>query len=192
MSHSSSPLLQYWDAYLAQLEKNPVQTKSLTAGSLSVVSDVLAQTLTGTSLRDLSMSSLRDQFLIGLLIRGPVVHFWYEIMSKIIRSLGVSPSAESTTPVVLAKVALDQAVFSPPFNLSYFYIIGLMQGMSTETIRANVARDFIPLMLANYKVWPIVNLVNFKFVPAKLQVLFGNLVSIAWMCYVIKLTAAKK
>lgn len=75
---------------------------------------------------------------------------------------------------------------------------------------------------ANWKVWPLINIINFKFVPPKLQVLFGNFVAIfctntvrhvarmhalqdltllalahvlcadTGMAYAIKMTAAKK
>ena len=47
---SLSKLNGWWEEYLEQLEKNPVVTKALTAAFTSVVSDVLAQYLTGTPL----------------------------------------------------------------------------------------------------------------------------------------------
>jgi len=40
----------------------------------------------------------------------------------------------------------------------------------------------------NYKVWPLVNILSFKYVPANLRVLFGNIIGIFWTAYVIKLT----
>jgi hypothetical protein len=79
-------------------------------------------------------------------------------------------------------------VFSIPFNLLYFLVIGALQGTPSAEVHAKIARDFIPLMIANYKVWPLVNVLNFKLIPAKLQVLFGNVVSIFWMSYVITMT----
>lgn len=40
------------------------------------------------------------------------------------------------------------------------------------------------LLLCRAQVWPLINIINFKFIPPKLQVLFGNLASIFWMTYV--------
>lgn len=57
-------------------------------------------------------------------------------------------------------------------------MIGLLQNTPSSVVQERIARDFVPLMIANWKVWPIINLINFKFVPPKLQVLFGNIVSI--------------
>lgn len=39
----------------------------------------------------------------------------------------------------------------------------------------------MPLMIANLKVWPLVNILNFTVVPENLRVLFGNLVGVAWV-----------
>lgn len=40
------------------------------------------------------------------------------------------------------------------------------------------------------QVWPLINIVNFKFIPPKLQVLFGNLASIFWMTCQTHMTRA--
>jgi len=189
---SLSTLNNYWEKYLECLEKKPVETKAVTAGVLSVVSDVLAQKLAGTPLSNLNLDSVRNQFIIGLLIRGPLVHYWYKFMEYLFRRLGYSAAQQQETPVVVGKVLLDQTVFSIPFNLLYFYAIGAMEGRPTSAVNEQVSREFMPLMIANYKVWPLVNLLNFKVIPPKLQVLFGNLVSIAWMSYVILSTRAKQ
>ena len=91
-------------------------------------------------------------------------------------------------PVVLAKVFLDQTTFSPAYNLFYFYVIGLLEGRSLQFIHDKIAREFVLVMMMNYKVWPLVNVLNFKFVPPNLRVLFGNIVGIFWTAYVIQLT----
>lgn len=57
-------------------------------------------------------------------------------------------------------------------------VIGFLENTPSSAVQEKIARDFVPLMIANWKVWPIINLINFKFVPPKLQVLFGNVVSI--------------
>ena len=83
---------------------------------------------------------------------GPLVHYWYEILNKVMISLGYSAKDQQKLPVVLGKVALDQLVFSPPFNMLYFHAIGMLQGTSPAVVQEKIARDFVPLMLANWKV----------------------------------------
>jgi hypothetical protein len=93
-----------------------------------------------------------NQFLIGLFVRGPFVHYWYEILEYIVRAAGFGdPKIQGKMPIVLGKVALDQLTFSPFFNLIYFYIIGALEGRSSQFVQDKIAKEFIPLMLMNYK-----------------------------------------
>ena len=111
------------------------------------------------------------------------------VCEQIFARLGYgSKKASNSMPVVLGKVALDQLTFSPVFNLLYFYLIGLMEGRSLQYIHDKISREFVMVMMMNYKVWPLVNVLNFKYVPPQLRVLFGNIVGIFWTAYVIKLT----
>lgn len=84
----SKEVQSVWRSYLRNLEVNPITTKALTSAVLSVVSDVLAQTLGGTPLSQVNTTSMRNQFIIGLLIRGPIVHYWYIVLEKLFIKLG--------------------------------------------------------------------------------------------------------
>jgi hypothetical protein len=69
--------------YADQLESNPVRTKSLTAGSLAVVGDVLAQIIEfGSDLRDSDIMFDRRRifamFIEGCCVSGPMLHFVFE------------------------------------------------------------------------------------------------------------------
>ena len=57
--------------------------QALTAAFTSVISDVLAQYLTGTPLSNLNYTSIRNQLLIGLVFRGPVVHYWFIVLEEV-------------------------------------------------------------------------------------------------------------
>jgi len=90
--------------------------------------------------------------------------------------------------VAAAKVFIDQTTYGVFFNWLYFFVIGLFNGAPLALTQAKVAKDFWPLMVANWKIWPLVSLLNFAFVPPNLQVLFGNVVSIFWTAYVVAVT----
>lgn len=187
----SKEVENYWNAYLRQLDINPVPTKALTSAVLSVISDILAQSLQGIPLSQLNTTSLRNQFLIGLLIRGPLVHYWYIILEKFFIKLGYSPKQQNSTVPALLKVLLDQTIFSFPFNLLYFYALGVLEGRSLDYIHAKIDKEFMSMMISNLKLWPLVNILNFTVIPENLRVLFGNIIGIFWTVYVIKLTSGK-
>jgi hypothetical protein len=70
----------------------------------------------------------------------------YEVLNKFVSSLGVSQKDQKGLPCVLGKVALDQLVFSPPFNLLYFHAIGLLEGTPSAVVQEKIAATFVPLM----------------------------------------------
>ena len=76
---------------------------------------------------------------------------WYEILNRIMTQLGYTAKDQKRLPVVLGKVFLDQTLFSVPFNLLYFHAIGFLEGTAPSVVQEKIARDFVPLMLANWK-----------------------------------------
>lgn len=75
--------------YAAQLETNPVRSKSLTAGALAVVGDVLAQIIEfGSDVRDSDIMFDRRRifamFIEGSCVSGPMLHFVFEFYEYVI------------------------------------------------------------------------------------------------------------
>lgn len=58
--------------------------------------------------------------------------------------------------------------------------MAVLEGTSPK---AKLEANYVPALTANYMIWPFVQLVNFKFVPLHHRVLFVNLISIGWNCY---------
>jgi hypothetical protein len=72
-------------------------------------------------------------------------------MNSAFTRMGFSARDQKGLPVVLGKVALDQLVFSPPYNLLYFHAIGLLEGTPAAVVQEKIAQTFVPLMIANWK-----------------------------------------
>ena len=43
-----------------------------------------------------------------------------------------------------------------------------------ENIMPAIQSKLVPMMIANYAVWPVAHLINFKFVPAQQRILYIN------------------
>lgn len=82
---------------------------------------------------------------------------------------------------VLARVAVDQTIFSPTFLTVFLSTMAYFEGRSPKE---NVKKNFLPIMATNYMVWPWVQLANFKFVPLNHRLTFANTVAIGWNCYI--------
>ena len=52
-----------------------------------------------------------------------------------------------------------------------------MQGHPEATIPA-IQNKLLPMMLANFAVWPIAHLINFKFIPSQQRILYINCIQV--------------
>eukprot|EP00475_Leptophrys_vorax_P011519 TRINITY_DN1807_c0_g1_i1.p1 TRINITY_DN1807_c0_g1~~TRINITY_DN1807_c0_g1_i1.p1 ORF type:complete len:198 (-),score=51.03 TRINITY_DN1807_c0_g1_i1:588-1181(-) len=175
-------LSKMWSAYLTLLASYPVPTKSITAGIITGLSDVTAQYIASPN-QSFTISTVIRQGLIALLYRAPMVHFWYVLLELLMK--GWDPSAPLT---VVLKVLLDQIAFTPVLLSGYLFILSVLRKQSFKEFLGNYVYktgNFWQILFANWKLWPIVHLINFRYVPIHLRVLFGNVVGFFWSIYVI-------
>lgn len=46
-----------------------------------------------------------------------------------------------------------------------------------------IVQDFYPIMIAGFKLWPLVSILNFTVVPADKRLLVGSLFGVIWAVY---------
>ena len=83
---------------------------------------------------------------------------------------------------------MDQGLFAPTFIGIFLSSMAVLEGGS---VKDKLEKSYVPALTANYMIWPFVQLVNFKFVPLHHRVLFVNVISIAWNCYLSYLNSSK-
>jgi hypothetical protein len=60
---------------------------------------------------------------------------------------------------------------------------------SIEHALSKCQQHAVPVILMQYRLFPIANLINFAFVPEPLRVLFSNTVSLFWNIYLCSVVA---
>ncbi|KAK6161829.1 hypothetical protein DH2020_001670 [Rehmannia glutinosa] len=89
--------------------------------------------------------------LFGLGFVGPVGHFWYEGLDRVIRSrLKLRPNSFR---FVGAKVAVDGLIFGPLDLLVFFTYMGFSTGKNAAQVKEDVKRDFLPALVLEGGVW---------------------------------------
>lgn len=63
------------------------------------------------------------------------------------------------------KVLVDQALFNPAINLVALPVLGILNRNSIKEIQDNIQKNYIDIMLASYRIWPMVQMINFYIVP---------------------------
>jgi protein Mpv17 len=76
---------------------------------------------------------------------------------------------------MLARVALDQLVFAPVGIAVFFSTMAVLEGGDPKK---KLHESWWTALRANWNIWPAVQVVNFRFVPLDLRVLFANVISI--------------
>ncbi len=194
-----------WNTYNELLLKRPLLTKAITSGVISAIADVLSQkfftppmvnkTPNSSEIENISQFSQFDTHrffkfsLLGLVLVGPTLHFWYTTLSSLI------PGQQIRN--VVARLVLDQFVFSPIFicvfmssvvSLDYAASVG-MEGIGNNTsslsdlIKQKLNESYVDTLAVSYSVWIPAMLLNFRFVPVHMQTLFSNGVGLLWNTY---------
>ncbi|KAK0533296.1 hypothetical protein OC834_002284 [Tilletia horrida] len=104
----------------------------------------------------------------------------------------IASSASKVSLLALGKrVAIDQGLFAP-FGLFMFVLsMGVMEGRSFSGIQDKFSEMYFPALLANWQLWPAVQLINFRFVPLRYRVPFTSSVGILWTLYLSLLNTSK-
>ncbi|WIA31996.1 hypothetical protein OEZ86_002850 [Tetradesmus obliquus] len=181
--HSPTVVHLAWSKYKQQLTKKPLQTKALTSACVASLSDVIAQRLIGTKY---SLTRTIKMALWGLLIGAPSAHFWHMYLQR-----WFAGKAE-TLQTVLQKVALDQLTFGPLYNLAFMaYTSMVVNGMPAAAFQRRFSREYPALQVNGWRVWSVVSLINYRFVPLQFRVLFANIVALFWGVFVILSSRAR-
>lgn len=160
--------------YQARLAARPLLTQSITTAVLFATGDITAQQLVekrGLEKHDFVRTG--RMFAYGGIIFGPAATTWFGILQRHV----VLKNANAT---ILARVAVDQGLFAPTFVGVFLSSMAILEGSSPQE---KLKSTYSTALTSNYMLWPFVQLVNFKFVPLHHRVLFVNVISIGWNCY---------
>lgn len=87
---------------------------------------------------------------------------------------GAVTKAPSALAQTFKRMALDQTVFAP-FGLAVFYTaMTLAEGGTKEAVEIKLREMYVPTLKANWMVWPVVQVVNFRLMPVQFQLVSRN------------------
>lgn len=181
--------------YLYQCTENALVTKSVTAGTINLLGDILAQkfeAFLAGAVAPLNFKRMITFFLCGILYVGPFVHYWYDALFR----LGQWLEKKYKTPKVgqvLAQIITDQTLGVALYFPSYFYVFEILEsfvlGRTPSMARATdkCLGQLNELLVMQYRIFPITSGFNLAFIPPQLRVLFSNTISIFWNMYLCTL-----
>lgn len=100
---------------------------------------------------------------------------WYRFLDKRIGSGGKI--------VAFKKVFVDQTLMAPVVIAGFLTIVGLLQKHNLKAVKEELSDNYVDVLLMNYRVWPMVQAINFYFIPLQYQVLYVQSFALAWNTY---------
>ncbi|XAO21957.1 hypothetical protein I312_100718 [Cryptococcus bacillisporus CA1280] len=205
--------------YNTNFDRRPVATLVVTNGVLNTIADVLAQCSTivmhnptpqtPTPTYDPYRTLRFAVFGMGM---GPIIGRWMRFLERAIpipakASLGTAGKGAGgilTGPAgasagvgkasgegiqLVKRVVADQTVMAPIGLVIFVGSMGVMEGHTVEEIKEKFQDIYVPAILANWKIWPIIQGINFKLMPIQYRVPFQSTCGIAWTLYLSLLNA---
>jgi len=158
------------------LDKRPLVTRMTLAGMTFSIGDTIAQHIDGTvKEHKLQPKRVFRMFIWGSCLFAPFVHGWFKILDRTFPA--------KTMKTVLVKTFLDQTISGPTLNASLMAYLIFSTGGTFEQVKDKWRRDYFRVIKTQWSVWPMVHIVNFRFVSHKWRLPFVNVVSIFWSTY---------
>ncbi|XAR69513.1 hypothetical protein NMG60_11001130 [Bertholletia excelsa] len=156
--------------YLSLLEKYPMLTKAVTSALLTFIGDLICQVVID-QVPSLDKKRIFLFSLLGLVLVGPTLHFWYLYLSKLVTLPGASGA--------FLRLLLDQFLFSPIFIGVFLSTLVTLEGRPSEVV-PKLKQEWFSSVLANWQLWIPFQFLNFRFVPQQFQVLAANVIALVW------------
>ncbi|KAJ2971782.1 hypothetical protein NUW54_g12419 [Trametes sanguinea] len=184
--------------YQQSFESHPYTTLAFTNGALNALGDVVAQFTQKVVEQRPEEPRKQWRYDIPRTLRffafgfgmGPVIGRWNFFLERHfpLRSLGGNTGKVSVRALA-RRVGADQ-LFMAPIGLGLFIgSMGVMEGRSVEHIKQRYKDLYQPALIANWQVWPLAQLVNFRFMPLPYRVPFQSTCGVFWTLYLSLLNA---
>lgn len=162
--------------YLQVLKRRPVLTKSVTSAIIAGLGDTIYQ----VSKRDdknraISWRSVAAVAGSGLVVTGPLSHYFYLILDQV--------SPPGTKLQSFKRLFIDRVLFGPIYLLIVLYVRHIFEGTSHREAKRKLLRTFWPILKMSYRVWTIAQYININHIPQQYRVLFSNVVALGWNVY---------
>ncbi|KAJ5895976.1 uncharacterized protein N7473_005375 [Penicillium subrubescens] len=83
----------------------------------------------------------------------------------------------------VTKIVIDQIIGATWNTVLFILTMGLLRGQHHEVVLTQIREEFWPIMIAGFKLWPFVSVLNFTVVPVDQRLLVASLFGVVWAVY---------
>ncbi|KAK4634410.1 hypothetical protein CLAFUW4_00070 [Fulvia fulva] len=120
------------------------------------------------------------RFMAYPFIMAPIQHKWFGLLSGL---FPIAPGKPHAMTNALRRVAFDQFIFAPVGLAAFFTFMTVAEGGGRRAVTKKFQDVYLPALKANFLVWPLVQVLNFRVIPIQFQIPFVSTVGIFWTAY---------
>ncbi|KAK7058270.1 hypothetical protein VNI00_001901 [Paramarasmius palmivorus] len=175
--------------YTESFNKSPKATLAIVGGGFNALGDFVAQSYQNTYARKEHepqphydyVRTLRF-FCFGFCI-SPLIGKWNAFLESRFPLRALSAGGRVSFMSLGKRVACDQLIMAPTGLALFLGSMGVMEGRNKSQIRQKYEDLFVPALVTNWQVWPIAQLINFRFMPLPYRVPFQSTCGVFWTLY---------
>ncbi|KAF4623912.1 hypothetical protein D9613_001617 [Agrocybe pediades] len=176
-------------AYQHSFETHPNITLSVTGGCLTALGDVVAQVTQNTIAR--KEDEERKKYDVGRTARflaygfmiSPFMGRWNAFLETRFPLRAARGTNKVSLKALGKRVAADQLIMAPAGLVAFLGSMGIMEARSPQQIKDRFRDLYGTALIANWKVWPLAQLINFRYMPLPYRVPFAQTAGVFWTLY---------
>ncbi|KIM48421.1 hypothetical protein M413DRAFT_440149 [Hebeloma cylindrosporum] len=169
-------------AYQHSFDSHPNTTLAITGGCLNALGDVVAQVTQNTFGDDqgewkrYDLARTARFFCFGFTI-SPLMGRWNTFLEARFPLRSLKSTSRVCLKALSKRVACDQLLGL------FLGSMGIMEARSLRQIKDRVKDLYRTALVANWKVWPLAQLINFRYMPLPYRVPFSQTCGVFWTLY---------
>lgn len=178
----------YLEAYLQQLQTNPLRTKMLTSGTLCGLQEILASWIAKDRNRDglYFTSRVPKMAAYGAIVSAPLGHFLISLLQRVFNK-------KTTLKAKFLQIIASNLIVAPIQNSVYLISMAIIAGAQTiNQVYATWKAGFMPVMKVSWVSSPIALAFAQQFLPEQAWVPFFNIIGFFIGTYVNSVTKKKR
>ncbi|KAK6592807.1 Mpv17/PMP22 family protein (vacuolar membrane protein) [Botrytis cinerea] len=116
---------------------------------------------------------------------APIQFKWFKFLSK------AFPITKSSAFWTSNEDGCDGSIGFRTSIANFFVVMTVAEGGGKRAVAQKLRDMYLPTLKANFMVWPLVQIINFRLMPIQFQLPFVSTVGIAWTAYLSLSNAAE-
>lgn len=180
---------RFFRFYANAIKTRPILTNTISGAITAALGDIGAQYIEKNNAHTDEMSNswkykperTITNAIFGMTFAGAPIVYWYRYINRLF------PGDSFRSAV--SKVILNQLTWAPMINVCYFtYVTTILHSQRpvseiSDQVGEKLSKSLLPTIILSAKIWPILQMINFYYIPAQYRVIYVNIGGAVWNIY---------